>query len=96
MARLRVLNEAQDQPTGKERLVAAGYTINPILWAACDAHGLALVPERLARPLLQDGRLRSCVDAYCRSFPGFHLYCPSRQRTSSAFQVLLDALRERG
>nr|WP_108258531.1 LysR family transcriptional regulator [Mangrovicoccus ximenensis] len=71
-------------------------TINPVLRAAADGHGLALVPERLAAPHVQAGTLRTCLDEYCPSFPGFHLYYPSRQRPSSAFQVVLDALRERG
>lgn len=70
-------------------------TINPILQAAIDGHGLALVPERLAAPALAAGRLRTCLDRFCPAFPGFHLYYPSRLRPSSAFQVVLDALRER-
>ncbi|GGB27987.1 LysR family transcriptional regulator [Allosediminivita pacifica] len=71
-------------------------TINPVLRAACDGHGLALVPERLAKDKLEAGELQTCLDDYCPYFPGFHLYYPSRQRPSSAFQVVLDALRERG
>lgn len=59
-------------------------------------HGLALVPERLAQPHIESGALRTCLDAYCPSFPGFHLYYPSRQRPSSAFELVLAALRERG
>lgn len=70
-------------------------TINSVLRAACDGHGLALVPERLARPHLDAGRLQTCLDAFCPSFPGFHLYYPSRQRSSSAFEVVLEALREK-
>ncbi|EPX76692.1 LysR family transcriptional regulator [Salipiger mucosus] len=71
-------------------------TINPVLRAAIDGHGLALVPERLATEHVEAGRLRTCLDGYCPYFSGFHLYYPSRQRPSSAFQVVLDALRERG
>ena len=70
-------------------------TVNPVMQAAKDGHGLALIPERLAQPLLDSGELRTCLADYCPSFPGFHLYYPSRQRPSSAFQVVLDALRER-
>ncbi len=69
-------------------------TINFVLRAAIDGHGLACVPERLAKPHLDSGALMTCLDDYCPSFPGFHLYYPSRQRSSSAFQVVLDALRE--
>ncbi|BBU55119.1 hypothetical protein KU6B_13840 [Mameliella alba] len=70
-------------------------TINSVLRAACDGHGLALVPERLARPHLDAGGLQTCLDAFCPSFPGFHLYYPSRQRSSSAFEAVLEALREK-
>ncbi|WP_306151291.1 LysR family transcriptional regulator [Roseovarius sp. MMSF_3281] len=71
-------------------------TINPVLRAAKDGHGLALVPERLAQELLDKKGLRICLGDYSPHFPGFHLYYPSRQRPSSAFGVVLDALRERG
>ncbi|WP_420325996.1 LysR family transcriptional regulator [Mameliella sp.] len=70
-------------------------TINAVLRAACDGHGLARVPERLARPHLEAGHLQTCLDDFCPTFPGFHLYYPSRQRASSAFEVVLEALREK-
>ncbi|ARE41215.1 Transcriptional regulator, LysR family [Rhodovulum sp. P5] len=70
-------------------------TVNPVMRAAVDGHGLALIPERLAADHLASGALATCLDAYCPSFPGFHLYYPSRQRPSSAFEVVLEALRER-
>ncbi|ATG48258.1 LysR family transcriptional regulator [Celeribacter ethanolicus] len=70
-------------------------TVNPVLQAAIDGHGLALIPERLAQPHLDSGALRMCLEDYCPYFPGFHLYYPSRQRPSTAFTVVLDALRER-
>lgn len=89
-----------DDGEGKEiRVKVQGQvcfnTITPILNAAKDGLGLALVPERLARPHLDSGTLRGCLDAFSPSFAGFHLYFPSRLRPSSAFQVVLDALRER-
>ena len=71
-------------------------TINPIMRAAQDGHGLALLPERLASEHVASGELKTCLEDYSPYFPGFHLYYPSRQRPSSAFQVVLDALRERG
>ncbi|WBU59285.1 LysR family transcriptional regulator [Paracoccus albus] len=69
-------------------------TINHVMQAALDGHGLALIPERLAAPHLESGALRLCLDAFSPYFPGFHLYYPSRQRPSSAFGLVLDALRE--
>jgi DNA-binding transcriptional LysR family regulator len=71
-------------------------TINPAMYAAVDGLGLALVPERLAERYLASGALRICLESYSPYFPGFHLYFPSRLRPSSAFQVVLDALKERG
>ncbi|MHC9236770.1 LysR family transcriptional regulator [Pseudooceanicola sp. 502str34] len=92
--------EFEDAEGNEIRVKVSGQlcfnTINPVLRAAVDGHGLALVPERLAEADLAAGRLRTCLDAFCPSFPGFHLYYPSRQRPSSAFQIVLDALRERG
>jgi DNA-binding transcriptional LysR family regulator len=71
-------------------------TINPVLRSARDGHGLALVPEPLAAKDLAAGTLEMCLERYSPYFPGFHLYYPSRLRPSSAFEVVLDALRERG
>ena len=71
-------------------------TINPVMRVAIDGHGLALVPERMAAAHLASGALRTCLEDYCPSFPGFHLYYPSRQRPSAAFDIVLDALRMRG
>lgn len=70
--------------------------INPVMHAAKDGLGLALVPERLAERHLAAGSLVLCLGDYSPYFSGFHLYYPSRLRPSSAFQVVLDALRERG
>ena len=70
-------------------------TIMTIYRAALDGHGLALVPERLAEKDITEGRLNICLADYSPYFDGFHLYYPSRLRTSSAFQVVLDALKER-
>ena len=33
---------------------------------------------------------------WCAPFPGYHLYYPSRRRSSPAFALLVDALRYRG
>ena len=85
-------NEIRVKVQGQARF----NTINLVLRAALDGHGLALIPERLAADHLASGALRTCLEDYSPYFPGFHLYYPSRLRPSSAFQVVLDALRERG
>ncbi|WP_264602535.1 LysR family transcriptional regulator [Rhodobium gokarnense] len=92
--------EFEDEKGQEIRVKVKGQTcfntINPVLRAALDGHGLALVPERLAAADLAAGRLQICLDKYSPYFPGFHLYYPSRLRPSSAFEVVLGALRERG
>lgn len=70
-------------------------TVMPILRAARDGAGLAYVPEPLAAEDIAAGRLASCLEEFSPYFPGLHFYYPSRQRPSSAFQVVLDALRVR-
>jgi DNA-binding transcriptional LysR family regulator len=39
-----------------------------------------------------DGRLVQMLDAWCPTYPGCHLYYPSRQVTPT-LRVLIDALR---
>ncbi|SLN09738.1 HTH-type transcriptional regulator DmlR [Roseivivax jejudonensis] len=90
-----------EEPDGTEITVkvsgqACFNTIGPVMQAAVDGIGLALVPERLAAKSLAAGALETCLETFCPAFPGFYLYYPSRLRPSSAFQVVLDALRERG
>lgn len=91
--------EFEDENGQEVRIKVQGQTcfntINPVLRAARDGHGLALVPERLAADDLAAGTLQICLEKYSPYFPGFHLYYPSRLRPSSAFEVVLDALRER-
>ncbi|WP_319533125.1 LysR family transcriptional regulator [uncultured Cohaesibacter sp.] len=70
-------------------------TVMPIHRAIRDGQGLALLPENLVLDDIRAGKLQMCLDEYCPYFPGFHLYYPSRLRSSSAFQVVLDALRHR-
>ncbi len=91
--------EFEDREGREIRVKVSGQTtfntINSVLRACLDGHGLACVPERLAQPYLEKGALLTCLDDYCPYFPGFFLYYPSRQRSSSAFEVVLEALRER-
>ncbi|QDZ11168.1 LysR family transcriptional regulator [Devosia ginsengisoli] len=67
----------------------------PILTAALAGHGLACVPEDMARPHLDSGELVEVLAEYCPTFTGYHLYYPSRRQASPAFTALLDALRYR-
>lgn len=92
--------EFEDKDGNEIRVKVKGQTcfnmVNPILQAALDGHGCALIPDRLAKPHVASGRLRLCLGDYSPHFPGLHLYYPSRQRPSSAFEVVIEALRARG
>jgi DNA-binding transcriptional LysR family regulator len=66
-----------------------------MLTAALAGLGLAYVPEQLARPHLQEGRLKRALADWCPPFTGYHLYYPSRRQTSAAFALLVEALRHR-
>lgn len=66
------------------------------LGAALEGLGLAYMPEDLVRPHVQAGALVHVLQDWCPSFPGYHLYYPSRRQSSPAFTLLRDALRYRG
>jgi DNA-binding transcriptional LysR family regulator len=54
--------------------------------------GLAYMPEDLVRVHIKEGRLIRVLSDWCPSFPGYHLYYPSRRQTSPAFTLFRDAL----
>ncbi|MGH6641692.1 MAG: LysR family transcriptional regulator [Bradyrhizobium sp.] len=66
-----------------------------ILDAALAGFGLAYVPEDLAQPYLAKGRLKRVLEEWCAPWSGYHLYYPSRRQSSTAFALLVDALRYR-
>ena len=66
-----------------------------MLNAALAGFGLAYVPEDLARPHVAKGLLKRVLEEWCPSFPGYHLYFPSRRHISPAFAVVIEALRYR-
>lgn len=68
----------------------------PILDAVLGGHGLACVPEDMARPHVAAGRLQRVLEDWCPLFVGYHLYYPSRRQASPAFSLLVEALRYRG
>ncbi|WP_449548999.1 LysR family transcriptional regulator [Lelliottia amnigena] len=61
--------------------------------AAVAGLGLAYVPEASAAAQLADGRLTRVLESWCPSFEGYHLYYPSRRQHTTAFTLLVDALR---
>jgi DNA-binding transcriptional LysR family regulator len=70
--------------------------VTQILNAAIDGYGLGFIPEGLAKSDLKAGRVIQVLDDWCPSYPGYHLYYPSRRQPSAAFRVVLEALRDRG
>ncbi|SER04055.1 DNA-binding transcriptional regulator, LysR family [Azotobacter beijerinckii] len=66
-----------------------------ILRAALAGFGIAYLPEDMAREHIATGRLVSVLEDWCPTFPGYHLYYPSRRQSSGAMAVLIEALRYR-
>ncbi len=66
-----------------------------MLNAALSGFGLAYVPEDLVQLHIAKGRLKRMLEDWCPSYPGHHLYYPSRRQSSAAFALLVDALRHR-
>jgi DNA-binding transcriptional LysR family regulator len=63
--------------------------------AALAGLGLAYVPEGMAKPHLDKGRLKRVLENWCPPYSGYHLWYPSRRQSSAAFALLVDALRYR-
>lgn len=70
--------------------------IRQILNAAVSGYGFGFVPDGLALPNIEAGRLVQVLADWCPSYPGYHLFYPSRRQSSAAFRVILDALRQKG
>jgi DNA-binding transcriptional LysR family regulator len=66
-----------------------------MLNAALAGFGLAYVPEELAQPHVDKGRLKRVLEDWCQPYSGHHLYYPSRRQSSAAFTLMVDALRHR-
>jgi len=63
--------------------------------AALAGLGLAYVHEDQVRNYIADGSLIRVLRPWCPSFSGYHLYYPNRRQSSSAFRLLVEALRYR-
>ena len=55
--------------------------------------GIACVLKEAVEPYLESGELVQLLDDYTPFFPGFYLYYPSRRQNSTAFRLLIQALR---
>ena len=61
--------------------------------AAVAGLGLAYVPQDTVADLVADGQLVQVLESWCPSFEGYHLYYPSRRQHTTAFTLLVEALR---
>ncbi|EPH1021661.1 LysR family transcriptional regulator [Enterobacter hormaechei] len=61
--------------------------------AAENGLGLAYVPEDAVQDALVESRLVRVLEAWCPAFTGYHLYYPSRRQHTTAFALLIAALR---
>ena len=62
---------------------------------AVNGLGLAYLPRDYLQALIDSGELISVLEDWCPPFPGYYLYYPSRRQHSSAFALIVDALRYR-
>src|SRR5438309_6296734 len=70
-------------------------TTTQMLDGALAGLGLTYLPEGLVQPYINKGRLKRVLEDWCPSYPGYHLYYPSRRQPSAAFALFVEALRHR-
>jgi DNA-binding transcriptional LysR family regulator len=63
--------------------------------AAVGGYGVAYVPEDIVSRHIQAGRLVQVLDDWSPLFEGYFLYYPSRRHSLPAFNVVVEALRQR-
>lgn len=61
--------------------------------AALAGLGIAFLPEEEFAPHIEEGRLVRMLEDWCPPFPGYYLYYPSRRQPSTAFSLVVNALR---
>ncbi|MRW92523.1 LysR family transcriptional regulator [Duganella sp. FT80W] len=67
--------------------------VQQVLTAVLDGMGLAYVLEEAVQQQVAQGLLIPVLEDWCHYFPGYHLYYPSRRQPSTAFSLIVDALR---
>ncbi|HEI8865073.1 LysR family transcriptional regulator [Serratia sp. AKBS12] len=71
-------------------------TIDLILDAAIDGHGLAYLPYDQVQQAIQEKKLTRVLEKFTPDLPGYHLYYPHRRHAGSAFSLLIDVLKYNG
>lgn len=63
--------------------------------AAASGYGIAYIPENIVKQQIASGKLVQVLDDWSPFFGGCFLYYPSRHQNLPAFQIIVDALRQR-
>ncbi|HDS1733297.1 LysR family transcriptional regulator [Pseudomonas sp. BP8] len=88
--------ELSDGESEVQVRVSGQLTFNgtyPMLAAAIDGCGIAYLPEELVREHVAAGRLVWVLENWFPTFPGLHIYYPSRRQSSRALSLVVEALR---
>jgi DNA-binding transcriptional LysR family regulator len=60
-----------------------------------ERYALTYAPEDVIQPHLEAGRLVRVLEEWSPTFPGYHLYYPSRRQSLPAFALVVEALKLR-
>lgn len=71
-------------------------TIDLIIDAAIDGHGLAYLPYDQVERAIKGKKLIRVLDKFTPDLPGYHLYYPHRRHAGSAFSLFIDRLKYKG
>ena len=71
-------------------------TIDLIIDAAIDGHGLAYLPYDQVELAIKEKKLIRVLDKFTPDLPGYHLYYPHRRHAGSAFSLFIDRLKYKG
>ena len=55
--------------------------------------GLAWLPEPMVKTQIESGPLIPVLEDWAHNYEGYHLYYPHRRHATSAFSLLVQALR---
>lgn len=63
------------------------------LQACLDGFGVAFLPSDMVNSYLAAGQLLQVLTDWCPEFPGYSVYYPNRRQHSSAFSLVINALK---
>jgi len=61
--------------------------------AALQGLGIAFVPQRLASPHIETGRLCALLEEWCPDYPGLFLYYPGHRQVPAGLRAFIDVLK---